>query len=244
MAGWLGRLRNFPDIMNVATYLSAAILACSAAVMAAGPKEDLTGAIKKLAGQSSYAWTTTPKTEGSESARRQGPMEGKTEKDGYTLVKGTAGENSYEVAFKGEKLVVNYNGDWLSSAEIGEGSRIVDRLRALKRPAEEAEQLAQKSGEFKAEPAGLYSGDMTPEFAKELFALLGRRAAESTDAKGSVKFWIKAGQLAKYEFAVRGTITTGEEKKKVEISRTMTVEIKDVGSTKVALPEDARKKLS
>ena len=224
--------------------LSATILACSLSVACAGPKEDLTGAIKKLGGESGYAWTATPKTEGSESARRQGPMDGKTEKDGYTLFKGTAGENSYEVAFKGEKFVVNYNGDWLSSAEIGEGSRIAERLRALKRPAEEAEQLVNKSGELKAEPDGLYSGEMIPEFAKELFALLGRRAAESTDAKGSVKFWLKDGQLAKYEFAVRGTITTGEEKKKVDISRTMTVEIKNVGSTKVSLPEDAKKKLS
>ena len=227
-----------------ASVLTVVILAFSAAAMAADPKDELNGAIKKLAGQSGYAWTTTPKTEGSESARRQGPLEGKTEKDGYTLVKGTAGENSYEVAFKGEKIVVNYNGDWLSSAEIGEGSRIVERLRTLKRPAEEAEQLAKKSGELKPEPDGLYSGDMTPEFAKELFALLGRRAAESTDAKGSVKFWLKDGQLAKYEFAVRGSITAGEDKKKVDISRTMTVEIKNVGSTKVALPEDARKKLS
>jgi hypothetical protein len=224
--------------------LPAAILACSLLVAHADPREELTGAIKKLSGESGYAWTTTPKTEGSESARRQGPLDGKTEKDGYTLVKGTAGENSYEVAFKGEKLVVNYNGDWLSSAEIGEGSRIVERLRALKRPAEEAEQLVKKAGELKQEPAGIYSGEMSPEFAKELFALLGRRAAESTDAKGSIKFWLKDGQLTKYEFAVRGTITAGEEKKKVDISRTMTVEIKNVGSTKVSLPEDAKKKLS
>ena len=224
--------------------LSAAILAWSAFVACAGPKEELTGAIKKLANESGYAWTTTPKTEGSESARRQGPMDGKTEKDGYTLVKGTAGENSYEVAFKGEKLVVNYNGDWLSSAEIGEGNRIVERLRALKRPAEEAEQLVTRTGELKQEPGGLYTGEMTPDFAKELFALLGRRAAESTDAKGSVKFWMKDGQLTRYEFAVSGTITAGEEKKKVDISRTMTVEIKNIGSTKVSLPEDAKKKLS
>lgn len=224
--------------------LSALILVGSALVAHADPKAELTGAIKKLASETGYAWTATPKTEGSESARRQGPMDGKTEKDGYTLVKGTAGENSYEVAFKGEKLVVNYNGDWLSSAEIGEGSRIVERLRALKRPAEEAEQLVAKAGALKQEPDGLYSGEMTSDFAKELFALLGRRAAESTDAKGSVKFWLKDGQLAKYEFGVRGSITTGEEKKKVDISRTMTVEIKNIGSTKVSLPDDARKKLS
>jgi hypothetical protein len=58
-----------------------------------------------------------------------------------------------------------------------------------------------------------------------------------------VKFWIKDGRLAKYEFSVRGKITVGEDKHEVDISQTTTVAIKDAGSTKISLPEDARKKL-
>jgi hypothetical protein len=77
-----------------------------------------------------------------------------------------------------------------------------------------------------------------------LFSLLGRRAAEAPEAKGSVKFWVKDGRLAKYQFSVQGKITVGDDKREVEVSRLMTVEIKDVGSTKVSLPEEARKKLS
>jgi hypothetical protein len=50
--------------------------------------------------------------------------------------------------------------------------------------------------------------------------------------------------LTKYEFIVRGRITTGEEKRETDLSRATVVEIKEVGTTKVALPEDAKKKLS
>ena len=110
----------------------------------ADPKSEVAEAIKKLGEQSGYSWTSTPKTEGSESARRQGAIEGKTEKGGFTHLKGSAGEISYEVASKGEKMAINYNGEWLSLAEIGEDNRAVQRLKALKKPVEEAEGLVGK----------------------------------------------------------------------------------------------------
>jgi len=219
------------------------ILALSAIAAHADPKTEVNDAIKKLAAQPGYSWTYTPKTEGSESARRQGPMDGKTEKDGFSHLKGEAGDITIEIAFKGEKMVVNYNGDWLSTAEIGENNRIVQRLRTFKRPTDEAATLVSKATALKKESDGVYSSDMDGAAAKEMFGLLGRRAAEAPEAKGTIKFWVKDGQLARYEFVVRGKITAGEEKREVDLSRATTVEIKEVGSTKVALPEDAKKKL-
>jgi len=220
------------------------VLVVSLFAASADPKSEVSDAIKKLTQQSGYSWTYTPKTEGSESARRQGPMEGKTEKDGVSYLKGEAGDITIEIAFKGEKMIVNYNGDWLSTAEIGENNRTVQRLKALKRPTDEAESLMGKSTALKKESDGVYSSEMDGTAAKEMFALLGKRAAEAPVAKGLVKFWVKDGQLAKYEFVVRGKITVGEDKREVDLSRTTTVEIKEVGSTKVSLPEDAKKKLS
>lgn len=219
------------------------VLVFSLTAASADPKTEVSDGIKKLAQQSGYSWTYTPKTEGSESARRQGPMEGKTEKDGFSHLKVEVGDVTAEVAFKGEKMIVNYNGDWLSTAEIGENNRNVQRLKAMKRPTDEAETLASKATALKKESDGVYSSDLDGAAAKEMFALLGRRAAEAPTAKGSVKFWVKDGRLAKYEFVVRGKITTGEDKREVDLSRTTTVEIKEVGSTKVSLPEDAKKKL-
>jgi len=101
-----------------------------------------------------------------------------------------------------------------------------------------------KSTALKKESDGVYSSEMDGTAAKEMFALLGKRAAEAPEAKGSVKFWVKDGQLARYEFIVRGKITTGEEKREVNLSRTTVVEIKEVGSTRISLPEDAKKKIS
>ena len=219
------------------------LLLLSLSVTRADPKSEVAAAIKKL-GEQSYSWTSTPKTEGSESARRQGPIEGKTEKGGFTYLKGSVGETSYEVASKGDKMAVNYDGDWHSAADLGEDSRALQRLKALKKPVEEAESLAGKVTELKKDSDGVYSGDLEAEAAKALFALLGRRAAEAPSAKGSAKFWVKDGQLTKYEFGVRGKITVGgEDKREVDISRTTTVEIKDIGSTKISLPDDAKDKL-
>jgi len=97
--------------------------------------------------------------------------------------------------------------------------------------------------QLKKEADGTYAGELEAALAKALFAVLGRRAAAAPEAKGTVKFWVKDGQLAKFEHVVRGKITVGEDKKEVEISRTLTVEIKDAGSTKISLPETAMKKL-
>jgi hypothetical protein len=66
-------------------------------------------------------------------------------------------------------------------------------------------------------------------------------APEISNAKGSAKFWIKDGLLSKYEFKVSGKISfDGNDR---EVDRATTVEIKDVGTTKVEIPEEAKKKL-
>jgi hypothetical protein len=228
--------------------LAVSLVALSlASGLAAEPKSELTNAIKKLADQPSYSWTISQKTEGSETAsRRDGKIEGKAEKSGLVLVKTASGENAYEVAFKGEKVIVNFNEDWIAPSElpIDEG-RIEQRLKALKTtPIDQANSLIEKSKEWKQEQGGEYSAALDPESALASFTQLGRRAKEATAATGSLRFWTKDGQLAKYEVKVTGKITVGSDKREVEISRTTTVEIKDVGSTKISLPEGARNRLS
>ena len=69
----------------------------------------------------------------------------------------------------------------------------------------------------------------------------GGDALEVSDAKGSVKFWLKDGSLSKYEYTVQGTVTVNGDDHDVNLKNT--VEIKDVGTTKVTVPEEAAKKL-
>ena len=214
----------------------------------AAPKDDVIAAAKKLGDQPNYSWKTTVSVpEGSRF--RPGPTEGKTEKDGFTHVTWSFGDNTTEVVLKGEKgAVTNQDGAWesLSEADQAEG---FGRMRAvmarnLKAPAVQAAELAagvkdlQKDGDA-------CSGELTEATAKTLLAF-GRRpggdAPEATGVKGSAKFWLKDGALTKYEYQVKGKMSfNGQER---DVDRTTTVEIKDVGATKVSVPEAAKKKLS
>jgi hypothetical protein len=69
----------------------------------------------------------------------------------------------------------------------------------------------------------------------------GGAAPSPANAKGSVKFWLKDGALAKYEVHVEGTFSfNGNDR---TIDRTTTTEIKEVGTTKLDVPEEATKKV-
>lgn len=217
-------------------------------VAADSPKSEVSKAAAKLAQQDNYSWTATTKVP--ESTRfRPGPVEGATEKGGFTYWTSTAGERKMQAAMKGEKRVaINREGEWQTSEEL-EGAEGAGRfagaiLRGFKLPAAQAEEIAgfakdlQKDGE-------VYAGDLTEEGAKALLSFrrrAGGNAPEITNPSGSVKFWVKEGMLTKYEFQVKGSMNfNGND---VDMDRTTTVEIKDIGKSKVNVPEEAKKKLS
>ena len=165
----------------------------------------------------------------------------------------TRGDNTIEAALKGGKGALKTADGWKSLAEAIEGgdgqpnpSRFIGRmLQNFKAPAAQAEDLAAKTKELK-KTDDAYTGELTEEGVKELLTFGprpgGGNAPPPSNARGSVKFWVKDGVLAKYEFKVQGTMSfNGND---VDIDRTTTVEIKDVGSTKVDVPEEAKKKLS
>jgi hypothetical protein len=57
-----------------------------------------------------------------------------------------------------------------------------------------------------------------------------------------VKFWVTDGALTKYEFKVSGTVSyNGNDR---DVDRDTTTEITDVGTTKVTVPDEARKVLA
>ena len=232
---------------NLILLAAIAFLSAALSAMGADAKSDVKSAAKKLADQANYSWTQAIKMDGANPNFRPGPIEGKTEKGGYTHYAGTMGDNTYEAAFKGEKSAFKGQDEWQSAAELegdDRGAFIARRLKTFKAPAAEAEDILGKVKELKKGDDGACSGDFTDEGVKDLLTRWGRRtAAEFKDTKGSAKFWIKDGVLSKYEYRVQGAYTrdSGEE---VKIDRTTTVEIKDVGTTKVTVPEEARKKLS
>jgi hypothetical protein len=90
---------------------------------------------------------------------------------------------------------------------------------------------------------GAYSSDLTEEGAKERLTF-GRAGTgpEVSNAKGSVKFWIKDGVLSKHQFMTSGHVEFNGNGR--DINRTTTVEIKDAGKTKVEVPDGAKKSMS
>jgi hypothetical protein len=224
-------------------------------------KADVKAAAKKLQDASGYSWVSTPKSEGGggggQNRFQPGPTEGKLEKDGAVWVKSTQGDTSSEAYLKAGKVAVKTADGWKAGSEFqggqagGQGRRdpaagMARRLQNFKAPAVDAEGLVDKAGDLKDEGEGVFSGALTEEGAKALLTFGGRpggnnNAPQISDPKGTVKFWIKEGTLIKYEVNTQGKITFNNNDR--EINRTTTVEFKDVGSTKVEVPEDAKKKL-
>ena len=230
------------------------IIACGATVLLAGSlfaadsgvKDEVISAAKKLGGKANYSWKTTVVVPES-SQFRPGPTEGKTEKDGFTCVSMRFGENTTQAILKGEKgAVTNPDGGWQSLADLdsseGRGRFLGMMVRNLKTPAVQAAELAAGAKELKPE-GDAYVGDLTEDAAKTLLRFRrGGDGPAASNAKGAVKFWIKDGALAKYEFKVQGTVTFNNND--MDIDRKTTVEIKEVGTTKIEVPAEAKAKLS
>lgn len=214
----------------------------------AQPKDEITQAIQSLGVQVNYSWISTTKPESNTSLTRQGPTEGKADPNGFTHFRFTLDGNSVEAAFKGLKSAIKTEAVWESSEELsGNRQWIARRLRAFRPPVAEAGDLLKATKALRREKGGEYSGDLTTEGVKEMLLARSRDdtvARVPSGAKGWVKFWVKNGVLVKYEYNLQGKILLTDHQQEFTVNRTTTVEIRDIGSTKVQVPEDARKKLS
>lgn len=225
-------------ILCVATMLAAWSMS------AADAKEEVTAAAKKLGEQASYSWKSTV-TVPDDSPFKPGPTEGKTEKNGYTYIKSSFGDNTMETVKKGEKTAfTNRDGEWQAPGAGGQGGgRGMGMMRNTRTPAEQAVEIADGVKEFKKDGDALV-GDLTEDAAKGLLRMRrggggGGGGPTITDAKGSAKFWLKDGMLSKLEFKVSGKVEfNGNE---MNQDRTTTIEISDIGSTKIEVPEAAKK---
>ena len=219
------------------------------AVLAADLKDEITAAAKQLANKDNYSWKQTTENAGG-GGFGAGVSEGKTQKDGLTWVSMPGRDNNTIEAVKsGEKGAVKTQDGWQSIAELaadqnaGPGRFLAMRFRNFKAPAAQIEDLASKTKELKKE-GDAFASDLTEEGAKSLLTFGGRgggNGPEVSGAKGSVKVWLKDGTLAKYELKVKGSVSfNGNDR---EVDRTTTVEIKEIGSTKIEVPAEAKKKL-
>jgi hypothetical protein len=227
--------------------LCLALFVDRSALAANSAKDDVIAAAKKLAGESSYSWKSTVVVP--ENAQfRPGPTEGKTEKGGMTFVTMSFGENKTEMLIKGQKAAVKGQDGWQSAADLenaaGRGRFMGAMARNFKAPAEQAVEIAGFAKELKKE-GDVFSGPLTEDGVKALVNFRRRAGGEPpavANPSGNAKFWIKDGVLTKFEFHVKGSMTFNNND--FDVDRTTTVEIKDIGKTKVEAPEEGLKKIS
>jgi len=230
------------------------LAATTATACFADARQDVAAAAKKLADASNYAWVSTTEIEGGQWAPV--PIKGMAEKAGFAVVTSEREGNVTTAVMKGEKGVVKTDDGWKTAEELrgaggggggggrGGGMRAAALLRTPL-PAVQVAKLVESTKELK-EANGVISGDLTEAGAKEMLAFGGRnrggnQAPEASNAKGSVKFWLKDGQVSKVQVRVSGTISFNGNDRDME--RTTTHEIKDVGTAKVMVPDEAKKLL-
>ncbi len=234
-------------LIKPAITLTLALLAADAARAAdIAPTNQVADAITKLKAATNYSWTSTLKIANSDF--NIGPVKGQADKEGFAKMTQDFNDNTTEVVLKGDKVAFKGDDGWQL---IGEGADMKSFFAAgLARngaAAQEAAITLKNVKEVKALDGGALGGDFTSEGATDMMTFGPRRPAGENgfpppkNAKGSVKFWIKDGLLAKYETHLHGTVTFGDNEN--EMDQTRTVEIQDVGTTKMDIPAEARKKL-
>jgi hypothetical protein len=232
-----------------ALVLASAIPALSPAVGSAisrDAREDVQAAVKKLEEAPNYSWTASY-----QNVARNGVVtvehEGKAEKDGVTWIAGRNANAATEGAFKGDVWVVKTADGWKGSADPApEGGKpnlalfSANWLRTNKGTLARAGRLAEQVKDMKSEGNGVYSGDLTEEGVTSTFdrGLAGEKVA---DGKASVKFWVKNGVLTKYEVKASGKRILKTTETPSNFIRS--VEFKDVGTTKIDVPAEAKAKL-
>jgi hypothetical protein len=225
------------------------------------PKDDIKSAVQKLADSPNYSWSTT--TQG---GFGRGPQEGKTQKGGYTSLTIQMRDSSFDIIIKGDKAAIKTDAGWKSAAELmaennddAGGPPPPERFAAMfaqnvKTPVEQAQGNLDDLQNIQKTDEG-FTADLSADAAKKMLSFRPRRAAttnpdngnapppmEVSDAKGSLKLTIKDGNLTQIEFHLTGTISfNGNDR---DVDRTMTTDIKDVGSTTIDVPDEAKAKLS
>ncbi len=116
--------------------------------------------------------------------------------------------------------------------------------KTLSRPHEEIAIIVATATDLKLE-GDILSGTLSETAAKLLLVHAGQKEITPLKAGGTFRFWVRAGVLDKYEVKLEGTlaIQTRGDRHEVEVHQTALTEIKNVGTTKFEVPEDAKKKL-
>jgi len=215
---------------------------------------DLSGQVVKaasrLAAASGYAWKTFTQT--GQGGLRAGQFEGRATREGVVYLSSISVEPGAEAYLKDGKGVIRRLGVWetlkeaaLSTNTQAGAMRWLGRmLQSYQAPAAEATELATRSTNLRRESEAI-TGILTEEAVRGIIGRWGVRVGDAepqvSEPRGVVKFWVQDGVLTRYEYRVSAVLALDGNRKNVD--RTTTVELEQIGSATVELPEEARAKL-
>ena len=222
--------------------LTTGLLSVSLFTTYASAKGDVLTAAEKLADAGGYSWKSN--TEGGFGGGEGG---GKVAKDGTAVITIPRRDGSMTAVLKGDNAALETDDGWQSLADLEDSEGFMRffamRLRNTKLPAQEVVTLAKNSESLK-EADGVVSGKLTEAGVTAMVGFGGRggQGPSVSNAKGSVRIWIKNGMISKYQYSLQYTFSfNGNDR---DSDRTTTIEISNAGSTTVEVPEGAKKKLS
>lgn len=116
---------------------------------------------------------------------------------------------------------------------------------AISHPHEELGVMVSSHASWNVE-GDVISGTLTDLGAQLLLVHDGQKEIEPLRAAGTFKLWMRNGLVVKYQVALEGilsvTMKTGG-RQKIEVRQTMNTVIRDIGTTKFEVPDEARRKL-
>ena len=243
-----------------------------ASLAQATPTDDAIVAAMKLADQPNYSWTTTVLRDArSYTVEGKTIVGGYTQvivpanvaMPANPEMRGRVGRGSSDsnvvAVFKGNEMhVVETTEGWMTPLELaslppaprsGSGRRrgLVNDLPlsfAISLPHEDVGIIIGGGTDLKVD-GDIVSGRLSDTGARLLLLPPGQENVAPVTAFGTFKLWISHGMLAKCEVQLTGTVAfnVGNNRRVTKTNQTITTEFKDIGSTKLVVPAEAREKL-
>jgi hypothetical protein len=216
----------------------------------APPPNQILHAIAKLKDTVNYSWTVTTVTP-PDAPFTPPPVKGQIDGSGFARFTTQFGDNTTDVVLKGGKTAFKGDDGWQLAVGGGGFSPDMFALNLTRNgsPAEEAALILKGVKDLKTLDADTVGGDLSPEAATDLLTFGPHRNAANANpdmpgpkgAKGSAKFWIKDAALVKYQTHLTGTVSFDGNDAALDFTKT--TEIQEVGTTKLDIPDEAKKKL-
>lgn len=216
-------------------------------------KDDLDRAIQKLADSQNFSWVAITIEESTAKRPEEAEtFEGKWARSGWRMVSKPDSKAFEDAWMKDDRIAFFTPEGWkaidLDAVEPGKkpdkSVRLAREFNQVKDPLVQARVLAGRGQSLVRHENGLISGQvpaMDAALVLEHALTTGTRVPEGASFR--VNFRIRDGFLSSFELVVTYRSFRGKDRVEVENTLAMAVDISDVGTTSIEVPEEARKAL-